>query len=126
MELEGEAPMRIFAIVIVAVLFFAACGGNHDYSPKPRGYYRIVFPKREYREYVSKYPFTFQYPEYAVMTIDTQMRVSPKYRRMEYLLNMQFPQFNGTLHLSYDNITSKKKCLTCWLKTRANSPLNIP
>jgi len=108
MELEGEAPMKIFAIVIVAVLFFAACGGNHDYSPKPRGYYRIVFPKKEYREYVSRYPFTFLYPKYAMIMPDTQTRIAPKLLNMEYLLNMQFPQFNGTLHLSYDNITSKK------------------
>lgn len=27
---------------------------------------------------------------------------------MQDLLNMQFPQFNGTLHLSYETITSKK------------------
>jgi len=100
--------MKIFAIIIIAVLFFAACGGNHDYSPKPRGYYRIVFPKKEYREYVSRYPFTFLYPKYAMMTPDTQTRTAPKLLNMEYLLNMQFPQFNGTLHLSYDNITSKK------------------
>ncbi len=108
MELKRFAPMRIFALVVIAVLFFAACSGNHDYSPKPRGYYRIVFPKKEYQEYVSNYPFTFQYPKYAVMTIDTQTRVSPKYLNMQYLLNMQFPQFNGTLHLSYDKFTSKK------------------
>ena len=27
---------------------------------------------------------------------------------MKYLMNMKFPQFNGTLHLSYETITSKK------------------
>jgi gliding motility-associated lipoprotein GldD len=99
--------MRIFAGVILAVLFFAACSGDHDYSPKPRGYYRIVFPKKDYREYVSKYPFTFLYPKYAVMALDTQTRVAPKLLNMEDLINMQFPQFNGTLHLSYDRFTTK-------------------
>ena len=29
-------------------------------------------------------------------------------QNMKALLNMQFPQFNGTLHLSYESITSKK------------------
>jgi gliding motility-associated lipoprotein GldD len=108
MELKGEAPMRIFAIIIVAVLFLAACGGNTDYSPKPRGYYRVVFPKKEYREYVSDYPFTFLYPKYANIELDKQSRTDPKLLNMQYLLNMQFPQFNGTLHLSYESISSKK------------------
>lgn len=108
MELGGEIPMRAFAILIVAMLFFAACGGNSNYSPKPRGYYRIVFPKKEYREYTSNNPFTFKYPTYAVIEKDTQSRVAPKLQTMQSLLNMQFPQFNGTLHLSYESITSKK------------------
>jgi hypothetical protein len=38
--------MKKNALLILAILFFAACSGNHDFSPKPRGYYRIVFPKR--------------------------------------------------------------------------------
>src|ERR1700761_3590635 len=108
MEFKRKASMRIFALLIVAVLFFAACGDNHDYSPKPRGYYRIVFPKKEYQEYVSDHPFTFLYPKYAVMQKDTQTRIAPRLLNMNQLINMQFPQFNGTLHLSYETITSKK------------------
>ncbi|MDB4924891.1 gliding motility lipoprotein GldD [Mucilaginibacter sp.] len=109
MEREGEASMRIFAVIIFAILFLAACGGNHDYSPKPRGYYRIVLPKKEYREYVSDYPFTFLYPKYANMELAPKGRLPGSIQKMEYLLNMQFPQFNGTLHLSYEPLTSKKE-----------------
>ncbi len=108
MELEGETSMRLFAIVIIAVLFFSACSGGADYSPKPRGYFRIVLPKKEYQDYVSNYPFTFKYPKYAVIEEDTQTRVAPKLVQMTHLLNMQFKQLNGTLHLSYETITSKK------------------
>jgi len=100
--------MRIIPILIIALLFFAACGDSHDYSPKPRGYFRIVLPKKAYREYVSNYPFTFQYPTYAVMEKDTQTRITHSLLNMNQLLNMQFPQLNGTLHLSYETITSKK------------------
>jgi gliding motility-associated lipoprotein GldD len=108
MEFKRETPMRVFTLLIVALLFFAACGDNHDYSPKPRGYFRIVFPKKEYQVYNSNYPFTFLYPKYAVMEKDTQTRIAPKLLNMNQLINMQFPQENGTLHLSYETITSKK------------------
>ena len=94
--------MRIYLVVFIA-LFFTACNGNHDYSPKPRGYYRIVFPKKEYQEYDAGCPFTFMYPKYAVIEPDKSADAKPCW------LNMQFPQFNGTLHLSYKPITSKKE-----------------
>jgi gliding motility-associated lipoprotein GldD len=108
MELKRKTSMRNLAILIVGLLFFSACGGSNDYSPKPRGYFRIVLPKKQYREYVSNYPFTFQYPVYAAIEKDTQTRIAPKLVSMTNLLNMQFKQFNGTLHLSYETITSKK------------------
>ncbi|HTD99270.1 MAG TPA: hypothetical protein VK668_08270 [Mucilaginibacter sp.] len=103
--------MKKIGLLIPIVLFFAACSGNHDYSPKPRGYYRIVFPQKAYRQFEGPYPFTFIYPKYAVIEKDTAVTLQKKNKKlinMKYLLNMQFPQFNGTLHLSYESITSKK------------------
>src|SRR6187402_810283 len=101
MDLYRQAPVKALAVALVAVLFFAACGSNHDYSPKPRGYYRIDLPKKEYRAYQSAYPFTFMYPTYATMELDSTPARNPKLQKMQYLLNMQFKQLNGTLHLSY-------------------------
>jgi gliding motility-associated lipoprotein GldD len=101
--------MKKIALIIPVLLLFAACSGNHDYSPKPRGYYRIVFPKKEYQEFKGPYPFTFLYPKYATIERDSiTLRNKKKLINMNYLLNMQFPQFDGTLHLSYESITSKK------------------
>jgi gliding motility-associated lipoprotein GldD len=108
MELKGTASMRVAAIILASVLFLAACGGGGDYSPKPRGYFRIDLPKKEYRQYQSAYPFTFEYPVYAQMELDSTRARTQKLQQMEYLLNMQFKQLNGTLHLSYQPITSKK------------------
>jgi gliding motility-associated lipoprotein GldD len=108
LELKRETSMRIFALCIVGLLLLAACGNNHDYSPKPRGFFRIEVPKKSYRDYVSDYPFTFKYPTYAVMEKDTQTHIPAKMLNMNALLNMNFPQFDGTLHLSYETITSKK------------------
>jgi len=95
--------MKQILILIITALFFASCSGNRDYSPKPRGYYRIIFPKKEYLAYTAGCPITFLYPKYAVIEPDTLTGAKPCW------LNMQFPQFNGTLHLSYEHILSKKE-----------------
>lgn len=103
--------MNKLALLLPVFLLIAACNGNHDYSPKPRGYFRIVFPEKTYRTFNGPYPFTFIYPTYAVIEKDTNVAPEKKDKKllnMKYLLNMQFPQFNGTLHLSYESITSKK------------------
>ena len=108
MELKRKASMKkIFGLIaIIAVL--TSCGGNSDYTPKPRGYFRIYYPKKEYRTFDTIYPFTFVYPKHAYVEKDLHPQASEKILNMKYLLNMQFPQFNGTLHLSYETITSKK------------------
>jgi gliding motility-associated lipoprotein GldD len=93
----------------LAALFFAACSGDHDYSPKPRGYFRISYPKKEYQQYSGVYPFTFIYPKYAIIEEDTVGKLKRKNLiNMQYLFNLQFPQFQGTLHLSYESLNSKK------------------
>jgi gliding motility-associated lipoprotein GldD len=109
MELKRKISMKKIALLIPVLLFFAACNSDHDYSPKPRGYYRIIFPKKAYQQFNGPYPFTFIYPKYAVIEPDkTPQKKNEKLINMKYLLNMQFPQFNGTLHLSYESISSKK------------------
>lgn len=87
---------------IVITLLLAGCGSDHDYSPKPRGYFRIDLPAKAYQQYNGGCPFTFDYPKYAKVELDSMRGSKPCW------LNVQFPQFQGTLHLSYEDITSKK------------------
>ena len=111
MELTNNEFMRILGLLLITTLLFSACSdSSHDYSPKPRGYYRIIFPEKQYVQYDGPYPFTFMYPAYAKIVADSNTAPDGKKKliNMKYLLNMQFPQFNGTLHLSYDSITSRK------------------
>jgi gliding motility-associated lipoprotein GldD len=103
MDIKTKTSVKQILIIILTGLFLSACSGNHDYSPKPRGYFRIVFPKKEYQQYTAGCPFTFVYPKYAVVEPDKKPDAKPCW------LNMQFPQFNGTLHLSYEHINSKKE-----------------
>ena len=111
MELKRLRLVKSTALLATIILFMAACHNNQDFSPKPRGYSRIVFPEKTYRKFDSIYPFTFIYPKYAYIEQDTMLRPQRKDKKllnMNALLNMQFPQFNGTLHLSYESIPSRK------------------
>ncbi len=107
MELQRKASV-IAAILLLAGLYITGCGDNADYAPKPRGYFRIELPKKQYRLYSAQYPFTFLYPAYAKMEVDSAPSRNTL-KQVEYKLNMQFPQFNGTLHLTYQPITGKKE-----------------
>lgn len=106
LELKGKTPVTTLwaAVLLCVVTLLSACGGSdNDYSPKPRGYYRIVFPEHSYQTYNAGCPYTFSYPKYAVIEPDR----SPGSKAC--WLNMQFPQFNATLHISYEPVTSKAK-----------------
>jgi gliding motility-associated lipoprotein GldD len=91
--------MKATLLILLAGLL-CACSGP-DYSPKPRGYFRIQLPKKEYQAYADGCPFTFLYPKYAKIEPDKKAGAKPCW------LNVQFPEFNGTLHLSYEHIASK-------------------
>jgi gliding motility-associated lipoprotein GldD len=105
LELQRKTSIRgtSLALLLAVTLLLSACGGNSDYSPKPRGYFRVVFPQHSYQAYNSSCPYTFQYPRYAVIEPDQSKGAKSCW------VNVQFPQFNATLHLSYEAVTSKAK-----------------
>lgn len=90
---------RSFLIIALAILTLSC---NQDYSPKPKGYPRIELPEKKYTIYNGPCPFTFNYPAYARVVPDSSRDTEPCW------LNVQFPQFKGTIHLSYKAIASEK------------------
>jgi gliding motility-associated lipoprotein GldD len=87
--------------LIILFLFTTAC--EQTYTPKPRGYFDIRFPKREYRLFDQPgYPYTFEYPAYANIVKDSlffgQKTENP------YWINVEFPSLNGKIYMSYKEI----------------------
>nr|WP_244214393.1 gliding motility lipoprotein GldD [Pedobacter jejuensis] len=82
------------------LLFLAACQ-NNDYSPKPKAYFRIIYPEKKYQEFKSSSAFSFQYPVYAKMEIDKGKKTEKDW------YNLHFTQFNGFLHLTYYDVSNK-------------------
>lgn len=82
------------------ILLFTSCGSNNE-TPKPRGYFRIDLPKKQYISFDTTYPYSFEYPIYAKIVPDTEIGVEP------YWVNIDFPRFSGRINLSYKKVTQK-------------------
>jgi len=99
--------MRLrYLIFVFCILSCAACEQN--YTPKPRGYFNIPFPKKQYRLFDQPgYPYTFEYPVYAQVIKDTSFfGESPE---NPYWINISFPSLNGKIYVSYKEIGTKNK-----------------
>ncbi|MFY7651793.1 MAG: gliding motility lipoprotein GldD [Chitinophagaceae bacterium] len=91
--------------LILSSLFVAliVCGCNSSYTPKPRGYFAIDFPEKKYQTFQQQgYPYSFEYPIYAKVIKDSTFFGEAS--ENPWWINIQFPQFNGTLHISYKSI----------------------
>ncbi len=87
------------------LLFFpcviAAC--NSDYIIKPRGYFKIELPKKNYQSFdKTGYPYSFEYPTYGTVMKDSLF--FEKKTENPYWINIDFPQFRSRIHISYKNI----------------------
>lgn len=90
----------LLAIVLLFALMFLYACNNDDYVPKPRGYFRIALPEKKYKLFDTIYPYSFEYPDYSLVRPDMDKRAEP------YWMNLEFPSFKGTLHISYKKVTS--------------------
>jgi gliding motility-associated lipoprotein GldD len=89
---------------IVIIFMITSCGKS--YQPKPLEYFRIDFPQKNYTTFdsVSCY-YKFQYPIYA--------KIQPyKKETNNCWLNIQFPYFKATIHLTYIKIQNNLRMLT--------------
>lgn len=94
-------PGIYFFSVSLLAIFSASC--NSDSIPKPKGYFAIELPDKKYVLFNKPgYPYTFEYPVYGnVIKDSTFFDDKPE---NDYWVNIDFPTFEGRLHLSYKAI----------------------
>ena len=93
-------------IFLIFCSSLVSCGNDDDddkIAPKPRSYFRITFPEKKYVKYDSACPFTFEMPVYSKIDKNKNYNAEPCW------MNLNFPTFNGTLHLSYKPVTGNIK-----------------
>lgn len=86
------------AIVFFGLLIWAVAACKQEYTPKPRGYFRIELPEKNYQKYQSECPYSFEHPQYSKITPDTSRISEPCW------INVNFPRFNSRIHLSYKQV----------------------
>ena len=88
------------------LLFIFSCclvSCNTDYVQKPRGYFKIDLPQKQYQVFdQASYPYSFEYPVYGTVVKDSLF--FDQKTENEYWVNIEFPRFNGRIHLSYKEI----------------------
>ncbi len=84
-----------FGLIIIAFFSSVISGCGDNSVPKPRGYFRIDLPEKNYKVLDSIFPYKFEYPVYAVIHKDLHAPDQP------YWINVDFPKFKANLHLSY-------------------------
>lgn len=105
MPMKKIGLQSLITIVYCFLVFlFTAC--NSTYTSKKKGYYKIDFPERQYLLFEKEgFPYSFEYPAYARIVKDStyfdQDQLNP------YWINIDFPQFNGRIFLSYKAIGGK-------------------
>jgi gliding motility-associated lipoprotein GldD len=94
-------PFRFFCLIL-SIALLLACDGEKVSTPKPKGYFRINFPKKQYQVFNDGCAYSFSYPTYAKLSTDTDKNAQPCWK------NLEFPQFNGVLHITYYDVFSPK------------------
>ncbi|MEI6695199.1 MAG: gliding motility lipoprotein GldD [Bacteroidota bacterium] len=83
-----------YTLFIIGSALFISCG-TEDYSPKPKAFFRIDLPAKSYQIFDTLYPYSFEYPKYA------KIQRSKGLGEDKYWINVNFPNYNATIHITY-------------------------
>jgi len=78
------------------LLFFDSC--KKEYTPRPRGYFRISFPAKSYKPLGMPVPYNFQLPVYSFPGRD-----SLNLKQLDWV-TIEIPANHAQIHLSYKAI----------------------
>lgn len=84
-------------IILLAVLY--SC--RHVTIPKPKGYFRIDLPQKEYVDFNEKetvLPFSFEYPVYGHLSFGRENADEPGW------FDIEFPAYKAKIYLTYKDI----------------------
>ena len=85
--------MKYFFTAVLFGFLFAGC--NDDFTPKPRGFFRIDLPEHSYRSFDLKCGASMEVPKYAHIEMRDSVRTDTCW------FNVTFPRLNAKLYFTY-------------------------
>lgn len=92
--------------IIFFLLWLGLLGCNEKYTPKPYGYFRIDFPKKQWTLSPDTLPYSFEMAATAKIEADRAQDAEPGW------VNIHYPQYNAKIHLSYKKINTDTTLVT--------------
>ena len=90
-----DKKVRYWRWICGLLLLMAAC---NNYMPKPRGYFRIDLPEKNYIAFdAPNYPYSFEYADIAKV-------VAKENEQDSFWINITYPQFDAKIYGSYKKI----------------------
>ncbi len=89
--------INIIAVVIIGILL-ASCGEEQRPLPKPKGYFRIDLPEKDYVKVDTLQRYAFDVPSYAQLTHDP---FAPEEKNW---VNVEMPCFKASIHLTHKEV----------------------
>lgn len=94
---------RFLAFIFVAFSLFSC--RPEGYTPKPRGFARVIFPEKKYKQFKEQgFPYQFEIPTYSQVVKDTNF--FGKKPENPFWINIHFPSLGGQIYLSYKTISA--------------------
>jgi gliding motility-associated lipoprotein GldD len=95
----GRSYRSLFLFLLAGGFITVLIGCSSTPIPKPRGYFRLEFPKKEYKVFDSMlFPYRFYYPVYGEIKIDDESGAE------KYWINIDFPKYKAKVHISYKSV----------------------
>lgn len=101
MRMKNKLKAEIF---IINVLIFCSLQSCREVNvPKPKGYFRIDLPAKEYFHFNDslnkvRLPLTFEYPAYGKISFEGERTMEPGW------FNIEFPSYKAKIYLTYKDI----------------------
>ena len=106
-QLAVDSKKNYYLLLTAFCLLVILTACNSDFVQRERGYYKIDLPEKKYQVFNRPgFPYTFEYPVYGNIIQDSLF--FDEKAENPYWINVDFPQFEGRLHLSYKEVGPNK------------------
>ena len=89
--------------LLIIILFSILVGCKQNYTPKPRGFFRINFPEKKYHPLNNGFPYQFEIPDYSEIKADSRNPDQP------FWINVTIPASKAEMHISYYDLQKNSK-----------------